>query len=178
MIQARLAWVHCEGLSISVWNETNLNLIFQDWGNVISTSHVPLICNMYQKKMVAINTYKVLPIDDIVKIIIHGKNYWLRIKKSLTCFDVSQLHHNASLNTSYKEIDKGKYGIVNTEMMEKSLWVQSSSSSEQEKTKFVTHPTKPIIIGDEPLQTTPSSQLHIGLGKENQILEEPELRIY
>lgn len=87
LVHPRLAWIHCKGLPISAWNQGNLQAIFQDWGQVVSAPFVPLICNMYQKEMVAIYTLKVLEIDETIKVWIQGKGYWLRIKKSHSFFE-------------------------------------------------------------------------------------------
>lgn len=87
LIQPRLAWIYCEGLPLSAWNEGNLLAIFHEGGQVASAPNVPMICNMYQKKMVAIYTYNVLEIDETIKVWIQGKGYWLRIKEAHSFFE-------------------------------------------------------------------------------------------
>lgn len=64
-----------------------MEVIFQEWGQIASATHVPLICNTYQKKLVTIYTYKVLEIDETIKTRIQGKGYWPRIKESHSFFE-------------------------------------------------------------------------------------------
>lgn len=42
---------------------------------------------MYQTKMIAIHTFKVLPIEETIKIILEGIGYWVKIKESTTFFE-------------------------------------------------------------------------------------------
>lgn len=87
LVQPRLAWLYCEGLPISAWNETNLKRITQDWGQLISNDTIPLVCNMYQNRMIAIYTPKVMQIDETIKVMIEGKGFWVRLKEIGFCFD-------------------------------------------------------------------------------------------
>lgn len=49
LVQPRLAWIHCQGLPLSAWNEGNLQAIVQQWGQIASAPTLPMICNLYQK---------------------------------------------------------------------------------------------------------------------------------
>lgn len=107
LIRPRLAWVHCEGLPISAWNEENLSMITEEWGQLVSSSHIPLICNMYQKKMICISTSKVLQIDETVKVVIQNVGYWIRLKEAHTCFDSRNIPTSQRQEISLQEASSG-----------------------------------------------------------------------
>lgn len=94
LIQPRTAWVHCEGLPISAWTDENLKKIFEDWGKVISSSHVPMVCNMYQTNMVAVSTFKVFKIEETINVMIQNVGYWLKIREATTYVDSKSLIHD------------------------------------------------------------------------------------
>lgn len=84
LIQPRLAWVHCDGLPLSFWNEENISKITEDWGHLVSGGSTPLICNMYSKKILCIATSKVSLIDETIKITVDKVGYWIRLKEATT----------------------------------------------------------------------------------------------
>lgn len=82
LVQPRLAWVHYDGLPLSIWNENNLSKLTEDWGRLVSGGSVPLICNMFEKKMLCIATSKVTQIDETIKVTIDRVGHWIRLKEA------------------------------------------------------------------------------------------------
>lgn len=76
--------MHYDSLSLSVWNDTNLKTLTQDWGEIISGGSVPTICNMFTKKMLCIATHKVAQIDETIKVTINNVVYWVKLKEAPT----------------------------------------------------------------------------------------------
>ncbi|WOG87204.1 hypothetical protein DCAR_0206427 [Daucus carota subsp. sativus] len=82
LIVPRLAWLDCDGLPISVWNNSTWSSIIADWGYLVTENNKPLISSMFSKLKLCIATCKVERIKETLKVVIDGEGYWVTIQES------------------------------------------------------------------------------------------------
>uniref|UniRef100_A0A166CS71 RRM domain-containing protein n=1 Tax=Daucus carota subsp. sativus TaxID=79200 RepID=A0A166CS71_DAUCS len=82
LVLPRTTWILCDGLPLSAWNKETWELILGDWGSLVST--FPENMEMFNKhnRMVCITTWKVIPIEETLKVMVRGLGYWVKIKET------------------------------------------------------------------------------------------------
>lgn len=86
LIVPRTTWIICDGLPLSVWNKETWELILADWGSLVTDfSDMSELATMTNGR-VCIETHKVIPIDETIKVVINGLGYWVRIKETNLVF--------------------------------------------------------------------------------------------
>lgn len=86
-IVPRIAWIYVDGLPIFSWNREIWKRIIGDWGHIISGSEIKSQDGMFFNPKICIQTYKVIEIDETIKVTIKGLGYWVRIEELTHCFD-------------------------------------------------------------------------------------------
>ncbi|WOH00278.1 hypothetical protein DCAR_0519637 [Daucus carota subsp. sativus] len=70
LVVPRLAWLDCDGLPISAWNNSTWSKIIDDWGYLVTENKKPLLNSMYTKLKLCIATSKVEQIKETIKVVI------------------------------------------------------------------------------------------------------------
>lgn len=91
LIPPRLAWLHCEGLPLTMWNLENWEKILGDWGQILTRNFKIFKCGMIQGPMICIQTYQVRDIEETIKVLIKDKGYWIKIRESKLCFKEEEI---------------------------------------------------------------------------------------
>uniref|UniRef100_A0A164ZZN2 RRM domain-containing protein n=1 Tax=Daucus carota subsp. sativus TaxID=79200 RepID=A0A164ZZN2_DAUCS len=81
LVVPRVAWILCDGLPLSVWNKTTLEAVLGDWGTLVSEFSDSLDFSNVHNGAICISTWKVLPIEETLKVMVNGLGFWVKIRE-------------------------------------------------------------------------------------------------
>lgn len=121
LILPRIAWLKCDGLPLSLWNQSIWEIIAKEWGSFSHIEPLDSSESYLSTPLICVHTHQVKKINETFKVYLDKVGFWVIVKEVSTHQSLA-FNHKPTVNTQDTGgVPEGSTNVMGIPSLEKKL---------------------------------------------------------